>query len=186
MNFKKIKEEIKILENACVSIAISKNSKCKKSDFIGLSLDYEDYIGVEFLSDKTDNGFIMIKIHYDEIENYNIMSYTKREIINVVELFISTCEKNNEIAINQILNFSGKEFKKSLMVLEKIKIDLMFEKYIQCGIYRKALKDMSDRGRIDRNVEKKMRNVWIECDQKFNLVSNKKRQLERLSENILK
>jgi len=114
------------------------------------------------------------------------MSYTKKEIINLVELFISRCEKNNEIAINQILNFSWKEFKKSLMMLEKIKIDLMFEKHIQCEIYRKSLKDMSDRGRIDRNAAKKMRNVWVECDQKFNLVSNKKNQLERLSENILK
>ncbi len=71
MNFKNIKEEIKILENACISIAISKNSKCKKSDFVGISLDYENYVGVEFLSDKTDDGYDMIKIHYNEIENFS-------------------------------------------------------------------------------------------------------------------
>ncbi len=119
------------------------------------------------------------------LKNYNIMSHTKKEIKNLVELFISICEKNNEIAVNQILNFSWKEFKEALIVLEIMKIDLMVEKHIQCEIYRKSLKDMSDRGRIDRNYSKKMRNVWVECDQKFNLVSNKKNQLERLSENIL-
>mgnify|MGYP000415500471 CR=1 FL=1 len=70
MNLKNIKEEIKILENACISIATSKDSKLKKSDFVGISLDYEDYIGVEFLSDNTHDGYNMIKIHYKEIEKY--------------------------------------------------------------------------------------------------------------------
>ena len=93
------------------------------------------------------------------------MSYTKKEIINLVELFISRCEKNNEIAINQILNFSWKEFKKSLMMLEKIKINLMFEKHIQCEIYRKSIKAMSDTRRINRNAAKKMKNVVLECEQ---------------------
>jgi len=76
MDFKKIRQEIELLEKTCRDVAIKKHPKYKESDFIGILLEFKDYIGVEFKCEgnfcvySQSEGYKTILISFDEISNH--------------------------------------------------------------------------------------------------------------------